>query len=424
MNESMDRALADWLREGPEHGPREALERVLTATRRTPQRPGWTIPERWLPMQLTLQRTPGMRPIPYLLLVALLIAALIAAAVFVGSRQRLPEPFGRAVNGVVAFERDGDILIADGPGGAVHTLVTGPSRDSRPVFSRQGAHVAFLRSIPDGGLMLMAARADGSNIIELGGPYRQHDRHEWSPDGSSIAVGWIRKGYFEISVVATNGSGETNLELDMPADQPTWRPDGSVLAFRGQPGDGGDAAAVYLVRPDGLGLKRLDLGSPEVDESIEFEGLTWSPDGTRLSYMRSVRIDGSLDWRIHVADISPTGDVMQIRRLALAPDSSAEMLGAWSPEGDRLAFILERAGTRQLAIAPVDGSTPARAIGPVVRDDEGIGGAWSPDGTKMLATYLPRQDPQTFWSIDVESGAQTQLEGPVADLPSWQRVAP
>ena len=28
MNESMDRALADWLREGPEHGSREVLERV------------------------------------------------------------------------------------------------------------------------------------------------------------------------------------------------------------------------------------------------------------------------------------------------------------------------------------------------------------------------------------------------------------
>ena len=27
MNESMDRAVADWLREGPESGPREALER-------------------------------------------------------------------------------------------------------------------------------------------------------------------------------------------------------------------------------------------------------------------------------------------------------------------------------------------------------------------------------------------------------------
>ena len=56
MNESMDRALADWLREGPEHGAqRESLERCPC---RDPsgrsQRPGWTFPERWLPMQLTL----------------------------------------------------------------------------------------------------------------------------------------------------------------------------------------------------------------------------------------------------------------------------------------------------------------------------------------------------------------------------------
>ena len=75
MNESMDRALADWLREGPEYGSREALERVLAATRRTPQRPGWTFPERWIPMQLTMARTPSLRPIIYLALVALLIAA-------------------------------------------------------------------------------------------------------------------------------------------------------------------------------------------------------------------------------------------------------------------------------------------------------------------------------------------------------------
>ena len=57
MNESNDRMLADWLREGPESGPREGLERTLAATRRVGQRPGWTLPERWMPMQLTMART-------------------------------------------------------------------------------------------------------------------------------------------------------------------------------------------------------------------------------------------------------------------------------------------------------------------------------------------------------------------------------
>ena len=150
MNESMDRALADWLREGPEYGSRESLERVLAATRRTPQRPGWTFPERWLPMQLTMARTPPLRPILYLALVALLIAATAAAALLVGSQKRVPEPFGLARNGVVVFEQDGDLLIADGLDGPTRTLVSGPETDYFPVFSRQGDRLAFVRDVEDG----------------------------------------------------------------------------------------------------------------------------------------------------------------------------------------------------------------------------------------------------------------------------------
>ena len=98
MNESMDRVLAEWLREGPEQGPREALERTLAATRRTGQRPGWTLPERWFPMLLTMQRSPSLRPMAYLVVVAVILTAFVAAAL-IGSPPRLPDPFGPARNG-------------------------------------------------------------------------------------------------------------------------------------------------------------------------------------------------------------------------------------------------------------------------------------------------------------------------------------
>ena len=91
MNESMDRVLADWLREGPEEGPREGLERSLAATRRVGQRPGWTLPERWIPMELTVARTRVQRPILAMVMLALLIVAVVAAALFVGTqRQQAP----------------------------------------------------------------------------------------------------------------------------------------------------------------------------------------------------------------------------------------------------------------------------------------------------------------------------------------------
>ena len=91
MNESMDRVLADWLHEGPGEGPREGLERSLAATRRVGQRPGWTLPERWIPMELTMARTRVQRPILAIVMLALLIVAVVAAALFVGAqRQQAP----------------------------------------------------------------------------------------------------------------------------------------------------------------------------------------------------------------------------------------------------------------------------------------------------------------------------------------------
>ena len=103
MNESMDRALADWLRDGPDQGPREGLERALAAARQVSQRPAWAIPGRWLTMQLTMQRAPTMRPV--LLLATVMVAdtaALLAGRAF--GRHRLAPALspGKTVEGALA----------------------------------------------------------------------------------------------------------------------------------------------------------------------------------------------------------------------------------------------------------------------------------------------------------------------------------
>jgi len=57
MNTSTDRpesALRAWLELGPDRGRPEAIERALAATRRVPQRPRWTYPERWIPVNRAL----------------------------------------------------------------------------------------------------------------------------------------------------------------------------------------------------------------------------------------------------------------------------------------------------------------------------------------------------------------------------------
>ena len=182
MNESIDRVVADWLDEGPERGPRDGLERALAATRRVGQRPGWTIPERWLPMQLTMTRTPSQRPIVALAMLALLMVALVATTLYVGSQRRVPtSPFG---NGAVVYAQDGNLFIADQLDGPSRVLVRG-GMDSDPVFSDQGDQIAFLRGGTDS-VRIMSVRPNGSDLRELADLSGRARLLGWSPDGSSL----------------------------------------------------------------------------------------------------------------------------------------------------------------------------------------------------------------------------------------------
>ena len=195
MNESMDRVLADWLREGPESGPREGLERALAATRRVGQKPGWAFLERWLPMQLTMARTPSLRPILAVVMLALLIVALVATALFIGSHRRpLPAPFGPARNGAVVYAEAGDLYIADDLSGEARALVAGPEQDSYPVFANQGDRVAFVRET-DGGFQVMTVNPDGSDLTALGELPGGLDRMRWSPNGDALLVGYTETDY-------------------------------------------------------------------------------------------------------------------------------------------------------------------------------------------------------------------------------------
>ena len=422
MNESMDRALNSWLQEGPEQGPREALERALAASRRTSQRPGWTFSERWLPMQLTLARTPSLRPTLYLALVALLIAALAAAAVLVGSVNRLPEPFGLARNGAVAFERDGDLLIADELDGTTRTLIGGPETDSSPLFSRQGNQLAFVREVDGGGIQLMSVRPDGSDARVLGSfPGESVNAGvSWSPDGSALLMTFTETDHtgFRVAIVDADGSESRELALGMAADWASWRPDGGHIAFRGQLEDGTSAA--FIADADGTKVRRLPIDTTNL---VDFEGLSWTPDGTRLSFMSAGSLAGTtMRWQIGIATIDGEGTLTDLEWLRLDPLSDGELYPTWSPDGSQFAFILEKGGRRQIAITPATASGPVRPVGPDASDLEALVPTWSPDGQTLAVAVFPTSGDPSYWSIDVASGAATELQSSKAD--TWQRLAP
>lgn len=415
MNEPMDRVLADWLDEGPESGPRDGLERALAATRRVGQRPGWTLPERWIPMRLSMARTP-QRPIVAFVMLALLIVGLVATTLFIGSQRReLPAPLFR--NGAIVYAQDGDLFIADQLGETPRTLVAGPDADSDPVFSPQGDRIAFVRGTAPASVMTV--RTDGTDVTELARISSSLSLQlNWAPDGDAILAssdGTYGTSANGVMLMESDGSGSRMIEagVDAGSSSAAWRPDGGHIALLA----GDKASLVALIADaDGTNVRRLPIDGMKINS-----GLTWSPDGTRLA------LSAVMASTITIIDIDTDGNLVASHELPLDPETILEPGPSWSPDGSRLAVMLL---SGRVGIVASDGSG-YRTVGPTVAPFlRSSGPVWSPDGRSLVITgQVLREDPdtrtnswvETTWSVDVATGEQTEVQTPVD---AWQRLAP
>lgn len=374
-------------------------------------------------MQLTMARTPSLRPILAIVLVAVLIVALVAAALFIGSQQRLlPPAFGPASNGAIVYSEGGDLFIANGLTGDARALLVGAERDFNPVFANHGDRLAFVRETDDG-FQIMSIKPDGSEIAILGELPGALDRMTWSPDGSSLLASYTESDYkgLTAAIVNADGSGVQRLDTGMTTDYATWRPDGHQIVFRGHDLEAGTSSA-YIVDADGTNLRRLDIAT---QGDVDFEGMNWSPDGRHLSFMSAGELTGIEGWQINVADIGADGSLTTLHPLRFDADADHEYYPSWSPDSSQLAFMREKDLRRQVGIANADGSA-FRLVGPETITPNMLGVNWSPDGETLHITEAPEFEPlresrRKMWSVDVASGEATEVQNPVA---TWQRLAP
>jgi Tol biopolymer transport system component len=355
---------------------------------------------------------------------ALLVIALIVAvaAAYVGSH-RVPSPFGLAGNGLVAFSQGGDIYVNDPASGQSRILVGGDSQDSGAIFSLDGTRLAFVRKSPSGpGLMLVVGNADGSNLkVVTPKPFEDLEFTAFSPDGRSIAVGYVTDRAKRVAIVPIDGSAWTPIPVPA-ADFPSWRPpDGKEILVRGMGAD--YKTDLFLVRADGSDVRPLhipNLGFGGADWDLA--GPTWSPDGTRIAYnsVDKLGTDGS-HFRVHVVLADGSGDI------ALpGPRGATEHEGwtNWSPDGRSL--VVQRwqgePPMTTMGLIPADGHDGGMDIGPVLaNNDDAFHVSWAPDGTQILAFS---DASQTLVAIDRSTGAMTTPTWTTHELPDWQRVAP
>jgi Tol biopolymer transport system component/DNA-binding winged helix-turn-helix (wHTH) protein len=334
-------------------------------------------------------------------------------------------------------------------------LTTSPADDQQPAWSPDGRHIAFLRFEGQG--------ADVYLISPLGGPERKvahihiHQPLQlgylgftalsWLPDSSGLILAGLqetphRRALFSLKlstgdkeqltfppaeqedgdpVVSPDGrslafvratTGSTAALLVLPLDgefkpaseprrlpvnpgyavrTPVWSGDGRYLHFGAGPQH---SLRLFRTRADGTGGPQLTSSGGE--KCME---LAASRAKSRLAYSKNL-FDPNI-WRT-VIGADPTSH----RTSGFIVSSSLDHLPAYSPDGNRVAFITNRSGFTELWVVKRDGSVPARLTffeGSVLDFPR-----WSPDSRQIVfaATIGERK---AIHLIDAQGGVPRPL---------------
>ena len=199
----------------------------------------------------------------------------------------------------------------------------------------------------------------------------------WSPDGKQVAFISNISGRNNIWIVSAESGWPTQLTVSNQSQtSPAWSPTGRWIAYMSDT-DGNEQFDIFLVAPSNGQVVNL-TNTPEISEG----GMVWSPDGERLAYI--VKAKDGANWEIEVMEIL-TKKITHVSRNT--PKNLSNYVVAWSRDGKSLVYNQQDAAGKDGSIFIANVATGKTTnLTPHQGEQNFSATDISPDGKSLLIT--------------------------------------
>jgi Tol biopolymer transport system component len=194
--------------------------------------------------------------------------------------------------------------------------------DFDPAFSPSGRQIVFSRGrgFSEFNNDLYKINVDGTNLRPVFETKRTADQPSWSPDGTKIAFHFSGN---RIATVSPNGGNFVSLGH---GSSPDWSPDGTQLTFQLDEGRGA-SLEIYKMKEDGSGVTQLTSPDRTQDRYPGAHSPAFSPGGGKILYGDGR--DG--DQEIYMMNADGTNDIKLTNNKASGTNAASDTEAVWQP---------------------------------------------------------------------------------------------